>query len=192
MKADYENYASDLRETVRHENDLTNHRINWLVLLNGLAFASIGLLWDKDGVRLVLLTLTGMGFSVSLSCWFALLGGHEAHRTLVRLWNSRSVPPTDIAPISARSDCDTTGAFKKRWFDKFWFLCPWHCIPIIFMIVWSVVGYTITQLPPRDGGGERSAQVQQEGKPVDTENTQNKSSKEQVKGAKPAVLSESK
>jgi hypothetical protein len=133
-----------------------------------------------------------MGFAVSLSCWIALLGSHEAHKTLVRLWNSKNIAPSDIAPISARADCDATGAFKKCWFDNVWFLCPWHCIPIIFMIVWSVVGYTITRLPSNVKGADRGTQVEQQPQPSERATAQNESGGEQDGGGQPATRPESK
>jgi hypothetical protein len=35
------------REMVRHENELMNHRVSWLLTLQGLLFTALGFAWDK-------------------------------------------------------------------------------------------------------------------------------------------------
>jgi hypothetical protein len=43
-------YAAALRELLRHENDLTNHRIMWLLIAQGF-IANAFVRWSKTGFR---------------------------------------------------------------------------------------------------------------------------------------------
>ncbi len=107
-------YSDRLRETVRHENELVNHRIHWLVLLNGLAFAGTGVLWGKDGGEWILLTLSVAGMLCSFSCFLALQGGRMALHRLNHLWDTLEGDVAGLAPISGRSQSHAAKAAEAE------------------------------------------------------------------------------
>jgi len=41
-------YAIIVREMIRHENDLVNHRLTWFCQVQGLLFAALGVTLTKD------------------------------------------------------------------------------------------------------------------------------------------------
>ena len=44
-----EQYATVIRELIRHENDVTNHRIMWLLIVQGLLLnAYVGVRHDRE------------------------------------------------------------------------------------------------------------------------------------------------
>ena len=69
-------FTSVIREMIRHENDVTNHRIMWLLIGQGLianAFVSSGS--DRRGV---VLTLAPVGILVTLSAFVILYKSYQA------------------------------------------------------------------------------------------------------------------
>jgi hypothetical protein len=42
-------YADAIRMIVRHENELTNHRLGWMATMNSRLFAALGLAWGDEG-----------------------------------------------------------------------------------------------------------------------------------------------
>jgi hypothetical protein len=40
-----EQYATVIRALIRHENDMTNHRIMWLLVMQGLLVNAYGVSW---------------------------------------------------------------------------------------------------------------------------------------------------
>ena len=77
--------AAIIRAMIVHENDLTNHRMTWLVTLHGLLFASLGFAW-KDGKELVPL-ISGLGILTSYSIRIHLKLADHAIKTLVARWD---------------------------------------------------------------------------------------------------------
>src|SRR6478752_3991768 len=61
-----------MRETSKHENDLINHRLTWLGVINGLVGHLITAKIDANSVVLNL-ALASAGIAVTLSAWFSLL-----------------------------------------------------------------------------------------------------------------------
>jgi hypothetical protein len=70
-------YAMVIREMIRHENDVTNHRIMWLLVVQGLlANAYVGI---KSGTHATNATLLGaMGILVTLSAFVMLYKSYQA------------------------------------------------------------------------------------------------------------------
>ena len=153
-------YADHLRETIRHENDLVNHRINWLSILNGLAITALGNLWEKPGVYWIIVIMAGCGIASSWSCFIALHGGRMALIHLNRLWAMKEKELEEqgvdtvslIAPISARAGRNrgikSSPSFRAsressrkdfyRWVDgplAGWFH-PFNFIPMVLVTAW--------------------------------------------------------
>ena len=89
-----ETHAAIIRSMVVHEDDVTNHRMTWLVTLHGFLFAALGFAW-KDGK--VLIPLLGfVGVFTSLSIMYHLFLSHPGQsRRLVGMWESNKPDPYD-------------------------------------------------------------------------------------------------
>ncbi len=70
-----EQYATVIRELIRHENDVTNHRIMWLLIVQGLLFnAYVNVRGDADAATAIALA----GILVTLSAFVMLYKGYQA------------------------------------------------------------------------------------------------------------------
>jgi hypothetical protein len=112
-------YTTVIRELIRHENDVTNHRIMWLLIGQGLianAYVSAGS--DRTDIVSV---VAPVGILVALSAFVILYKGYQARGYLDFLGNEakRGTLPEEFLPLF--------GWPKKRikgWHRKVWF-CPW-------------------------------------------------------------------
>jgi hypothetical protein len=80
-----QHYATVIREMIRHENDVTNHRIMWLLIVQGLlfnAYFSAG----HEGA-LIVGVLPPMGILVALSAFVLLYKSYHARGYLLFLGN---------------------------------------------------------------------------------------------------------
>src|SRR3974377_2131383 len=69
-------YATLIREMIRHENDVTNHRIMWLLIGQGLiANAYVGAGAQREDV---VATLAVVGILVTLSAFVILYKSYQA------------------------------------------------------------------------------------------------------------------
>src|SRR6478672_10466148 len=69
-------YVTVIREMIRHENDLTNHRTMWLLIVQGLlANAYVA---ARGGATPVVLMLSLVGILVSLSAFVMLYKSYQA------------------------------------------------------------------------------------------------------------------
>jgi hypothetical protein len=69
-------YTTVIREMIRHENDVTNHRIMWLLIVQGLianAFATAGKVSGETSVALAM-----VGILVTLSAFVILYKSYQA------------------------------------------------------------------------------------------------------------------
>ena len=90
-EAQIERTAEMLREMVRHEDDLRNHRITWLCQLQGFLFASLGFAWGKSQRLTTILAVLGLTFGFLIL--IALLSGTAAHLRIRKWW--RETKPAD-------------------------------------------------------------------------------------------------
>src|SRR3954467_13544460 len=85
------NAADTIREMIKHEGDLVNHRISWLVTLQGLLFAALGFGWQTNKVLIGI--IGALGIATSFSTWTVLRLGSLASYTLLTKWDDNK--PTD-------------------------------------------------------------------------------------------------
>jgi hypothetical protein len=71
-----------IRGMIRHENELLNSRMSWLLTLEGFLFAALGFAWEKDHTRCLALLLSLVGMLVALSAGVML---HCSNRAVARL-----------------------------------------------------------------------------------------------------------
>jgi len=78
-----EQYTTVIREMIRHENDVTNHRIMWLLIVQGLLFNAY--FSAAQGALIVAVPL--MGTLVALSAFVMLYKSYHARGYLLFLGN---------------------------------------------------------------------------------------------------------
>jgi hypothetical protein len=112
-----EQYATVIRELIRHENDVTNHRIMWLLIVQGLlanAFVVARTEHADSGIALA-------GIFVTLSAFVLLYKSYQARGYLRFLGEEAKLGRLreDYLPL----DGWPTKRIKN-WRSNIW-LCPW-------------------------------------------------------------------
>ena len=150
-----EQYAAVIREMLRHENDLTNHRIMWLLIGQGFianAFVSTGKVRADTGTFLAFL-----GLFLSLSAFGMLYRSYQA-RGYLRFLGDRAkrgmLQEKDLPIIgwpAHRISGWSTEAWAHPWIAKTSDLLePWLFLPFLFALMWVTVPLRAwTELGPR-------------------------------------------
>ena len=111
-------YATEIREFIRHEDDVTNHRITWLLIVQGLlANASLSTRENARGANGLALA----GVLVALSAFVALYKSYQARGYL------RFLGAEAKAGRLREEYLEVEGWPSKRirgWQKGVW-LCPW-------------------------------------------------------------------
>jgi hypothetical protein len=137
-------YTTVLREMIRHENDVTNHRIMWLLVFQGfIANAYVGARRESaDTVSVLAL----VGILVALSAFVLLYKSYQARGYLTFLGNEAK------RGTLQEEDLPLAGWPRKRikgWRRKVW-VCPWFgqasdllepylFLPSLLMLIWLIV-----------------------------------------------------
>jgi hypothetical protein len=112
-------YSTVIREMIRHENDVTNHRIMWLLIVQGLiANAYVGAGHDNQKIGSM---LAPVGILVALSAFVILYKSYQARGYLQFLGNEAKKGTLSEANLPL------SGWPRKRikgWREKVW-ICPW-------------------------------------------------------------------
>jgi len=132
-------YATALRELLRHENDLTNHRIMWLLIGQGFianAFVTAGSSGMKFGLPII-------GILLALSAFVMLYKSYQARGYIEYLGNKAKEGSL------AEEDLPLMGWPRNRiagWRTEFWIcswirkpddvLEPWLFLPCLFIFMW--------------------------------------------------------
>jgi hypothetical protein len=112
-------YTTVIRELIRHENDVTNHRIMWLLIGQGLiANAYVGA--GSERVATVSI-LAPVGILVALSTFIILYKSYQARGYLEFLGREakRGTLPEEYLPLAGWPTKRINGWRSKTW------LCPW-------------------------------------------------------------------
>ena len=115
-----EQYVTVIREMIRHENDLTNHRTMWLLIVQGLLANAYVAARGGEG-RPVILMLSLVGILVTLSAFVMLYKSYQARGYLHFLGQEAKQGrlQEEYLPLD--------GWPKKRikgWWRDVW-VCPW-------------------------------------------------------------------
>ena len=136
-----EQYATVIRELIRHENDVTNHRTMWLLIIQGLLVnAYVNL--DKETGAGNGLALAGI--LVTLSAFVMLYKSYKARGYLHFLGGEakRGKLPEEHLRLDGWPRKRIKGWRKDDW------LCPWLerasdlmepylCLPILTVFMWT-------------------------------------------------------
>lgn len=134
-------YTTVIREMIRHENDVTNHRIMWLLIGQGLianAYVTAGP--DKGAI---INTVAPVGILLTLSTFMILYKSYQARGYLQLLGDRAKIGtlPEELLPLA--------GWPRKRirgWREEIW-PCPWlgkasdllepyMFLPVLLMAAW--------------------------------------------------------
>ncbi|MCG5526588.1 hypothetical protein LRB11_16925 [Ectothiorhodospira haloalkaliphila] len=118
--------ARVIREMIKHEANVSNHRLTWLAALQGLLFAALGFFWHSEGAGSYILVLSVLGVSSSASSLYSLWLAHRATEEILISWNANKLDTYNGPPV--------IGAFVtgiSRWF------LPWFCLPSLLILAWS-------------------------------------------------------
>ncbi len=129
-------YASVIRTMIQHENEVTNHRLTWMLVFQGILFAAAASFWKIHLLPFIVVGLLGISTSISFS--YALWLSYNARIGLRKLWNLKIKNNEEIAekipPI--------TGDFGKIRIPiqfRFKKLHPWLFIPQVIILCWLVM-----------------------------------------------------
>jgi hypothetical protein len=137
-------YPTVIREMIRHENDVTNHRIMWLLIGQGLianAYVGAGSVRDE-----LVSILAPVGILVSLSAFVILYKSYHARGYLDFLGAAakRGALPEDKLPLFGWPAKRSKGWRKNVW------VCPWlgrasdllepyFFLPALLILAWLFV-----------------------------------------------------
>ncbi len=130
-------YNNSARDLIKEENEMINHRMRWMLTLNGLLFTTLGFSWGKNRVLNWLpWILSGVGAMSALSFGFVLQTSIKSIECTNELWYTISkFSEHPILPIIGRSKYDIV----------FWStpLLPWRCLPLLLYAAWLIVALII-------------------------------------------------
>ncbi len=137
-----EQYASVIREMIRHENDVTNHRIMWLLVGQGFIANAYVSVKTGEGATYWLLGLVGM--LVAISAFAMLYRSYQARGYLYFLGLQAKNGSLQEAELPL------VGWPRKRiknWWRSVWvypwfrqlkdLFEPWMVLPYLFTTVWT-------------------------------------------------------
>jgi hypothetical protein len=137
-------YTTVIREMIRHENDVTNHRIMWLLIVQGL-IANAAATAGKDSAQVVTI-FSSVGILVTLSAFVILYKSYQARGYLQFLGHEAKQGTLQV------EDLPLIGWPAKRikgWRSKVWpcrwigraseLLEPFFFLPCLLILGWLFV-----------------------------------------------------
>jgi len=134
-------YTTVIREMIRHENDVTNHRIMWLLI--GQGFIANAFVTAEGAGQSADLMLTLVGILVTLSAFVMLYKSYQARGYLQFLGQhaKQGTLPEQHLPLMGWPRVRIKGWWRDVWVCP-WIghagdvLEPWLFLPCIFMFMW--------------------------------------------------------
>jgi hypothetical protein len=125
-----EQTGATFRSLLKHESEVTNHRMSWLGTFQGFLFAALGLLWQGNEPSLIIV-LCFLGMIISAMAWWGLLLTALATCDLNEAWN-KLVPPNYAGPPIMGFGPKKPQLYK-------YLLTPWGFSALSFVIVWAII-----------------------------------------------------
>jgi hypothetical protein len=133
-------YPTVIREMIRHENDVTNHRIMWLLIVQGLIANAYVSAHDSSLAPV----LAAMGVLVTLSAFVMLYKSYQARGYLDFLGRQAKLGllTEEQLPLAGwpkvRVQGWRKGGWRWMWLDRPGDLLePYLFLPALLMLVWS-------------------------------------------------------
>lgn len=141
--ADLKDIEKQIADMIQHENELTNHRIQWFLTLQGFLFTSVALYGDQPGRKWFGYLISVMGIGVCISFGVALRAGQKGFNNLVERWHKAYEPH--------RRNYYQTGVAgylsMKKWENL---LVPWVALPWILGFGWLLICVFVSFHPGHD------------------------------------------
>lgn len=139
ISKEYKEKSLVIRSLINDENKMYNDRMYWLVLIEGLLFASMGALIHDNNVSnviqyLTILFLTGLCVSISFIYIFRL-----SEKAMDRLKDKHREICTDLKISEKEEDFVIGINHKEGCPNPFHFLAPWNFLPYVFGIAWLLL-----------------------------------------------------
>lgn len=136
-----EQYTTVIREMLRHENDVTNHRIMWLLI--GQGFIANAFVTAEGAGQSTELMLPLVGILVTLSAFVMLYKSYQARGYLQFLGQQAKQGrlPEQHLPLIGWPSKRIKGWWRDGWVCP-WIgkagdvLEPWLFLPCLFMFMW--------------------------------------------------------
>lgn len=126
-----QSHLNHLWDQLKHENDMLNHRLSWLWTLQGLLFASFGLLLENISAgKLPISTICAVGICSCISVGYSVQKGHQVLNSI------RPSINTILRKIESDLALDETKTVKSGCFA---FLHPWRFMPWVICVAWAVL-----------------------------------------------------
>jgi hypothetical protein len=124
-----------LRDMIRHEDGLRDHRLSYLLTLNGFLFAALAFAWRRPGDEATALValLAVVGFAVGCSAMAAQNISNHAVQKLRR--RARRNPDPPVVGITSEETKGEEGHIA--WFVDL--LAPWKALPVILIVIWPII-----------------------------------------------------
>ena len=131
-------YGDKLRALIRHENEVSNHRVTWLMVTEGLLVTSVSAVFKESLVATG--SLAVVGILVSVSVGQSLKNSYESRQHFKKLWRKRiedrKYDEDDVLPLD--------GGYKGN--KAITWLLPGTFIPKLVVVAWvGVLGHVIFQ-----------------------------------------------
>jgi fatty acid desaturase len=127
-------YAAVVRDLIQRENEITNHRFTWMLILQGILFAATASLFSVHWFPVVVLACLGIMTSLSFSV--GLVNSSKSRRHLRASWQERMATRQELMKDMPPID----GAYPT----KFTVLQPWIFIPVVVVVTWlMLLGFVI-------------------------------------------------
>ena len=135
-------YATVIREMIRHENDVTNHRIMWLLIVQGL-IANAAVSAGREHTEAMAL-MAGVGILVTLSAFVILYKSYQARGYLQFLGNEarQGTLRAEDLPLLGWPPKRVKGWRQKVWIcswlgDFSELLEPFFFLPALLILAWT-------------------------------------------------------
>jgi len=134
-------YPTIIRELIRHENDVTNHRIMWLLIGQGFIANAYVSVKAQDARTYLMLGIVGM--LIALSAFVMLYRSYQARGYLQFLGEQakQGTLREEQLPLTGWPRDRIKGWWRNEWVCR-WFMQPrdlfepWLLLPFIFTTMW--------------------------------------------------------
>jgi hypothetical protein len=147
VKTDGNITAEIIRNMIRHENELVNHRITWLSQLQGLLFAALGFSWDNQDAHLLVYCLCLLGSLIALSSLVTLASGDEAINNTLYWWDIHKPIDyfgPDVIGLTSNGIGNRNPLYLRFFSIRFKankMIYPWYVLPRLFIGAWIAISF---------------------------------------------------
>lgn len=142
-----ENKQQIILDRIRHEDNLRDQRLNWLLLFQGFLFAALAQVWSQPNNNNLIFVLTFIGVFSSLSVWIGSICNGIAIQ-IIKSPFSNTIGTNDIIGYiiyNFNKNCNIKKFFK---FDLKYLLrvllrafYPWNALPLLLLTAWIRIGF---------------------------------------------------